>query len=68
MEFISTADTAKRKKCSPQAVWGAIKRNALNAQQIGRSYVVAVDAKFDNWQPNPKIQAAGKARWKNEKA
>lgn len=59
MEFISTKDAAEQKGCTPQGIWGAIKRGAINGQQVGRSYIVAVDAKFKEWQPNPDKQKAG---------
>ncbi|MDA0710550.1 MAG: hypothetical protein O3B73_10130 [bacterium] len=60
MEFVSTKEAGERKACSPQSIWNAIKRGELNAQQIGRSFVVAVDQKFESWEPNRQRQQIGK--------
>ena len=63
MEQISTKQASEKKGCTPQAIWGAIKRGEINGQQVGRSYIVAVDKKFAEWEPNPIRQKArlGKA-------
>jgi len=68
MEMITVPEAAKRKGCSRQAAWGAVKREDLDAQKVGRDHLVLVNKKFNDWQPNPKIQAAGRARWEGEKA
>ena len=60
MKLLSTADAAKIKECSPQAICGAIKRGVLNAHQVGRSYVVEVDTTFKDWQPNVHRQQIGR--------
>ena len=60
MEVISTNEAAERKGCSPQSIWNAIKRNELTAQQVGRSYIISIDKKFKDWQPNPERQQIGR--------
>ena len=58
MEYLSTAQAAKQKGCTPQAIWGAIKRGDIDGQQVGRSYNVSANKKFKEWQPNPIRQKA----------
>ena len=60
MEFVSTAEAAKRKECSPQSIWNAIQRGEINAHRIGRSYAVTVDKEFEDWQPNRTRQQIGR--------
>jgi hypothetical protein len=60
MEQISVTETAKRKNCSGQAVRDAIKKEQLDAVQIGRTWVVMTTRKFFEWSPNNKRQVAGK--------
>ncbi len=64
MDYISTAEAAKQKGCTPQGIWGAIKRGDINGQQIGRSYAVFVDKKFKEWEPNSVRQKARKGKTK----
>ena len=66
MELISVADASERKDCTRQAVWGAIKRGEIEAQQVGRAFIISVNQKFEDWNPNPKIQKAGRARWERK--
>ena len=67
LELISTTEAAKRKGCTRQAVHLAATSGKLDAEQVGRSYVVRANKVFEDWTPNPKIQAAGKARAKKAK-
>ena len=60
MEFISTAEAAKRKMCAPQSIWNAIQRGEINAHRIGRSYAVTVDKSFEDWEPDRVRQQIGK--------
>ena len=66
-ELISTTEAAQRKGCSRQAVHQAAKSGKLDAEQVGRSYVVRVNKVFEQWAPNPDKQKAAKARWKGRK-
>ncbi len=59
-ELISTAEAAKRKKCSRNAILDAIKRKAIDGESLGAQYVVRANPKFERWQPNPKRQQAGR--------
>jgi len=59
LEQISVTETAKRKNCSGQAVRDAIKKQQLDAVQIGRTWVVMTTPKYFEWTPNSKRQVAG---------
>jgi DNA (cytosine-5)-methyltransferase 1 len=52
LELISVAEAAKHKDCSRQAIWGAIKRGDLDAQRVGRSYIVTTNRRFHQWLPS----------------
>jgi predicted DNA-binding protein (UPF0251 family) len=59
MEQITSPEAAKRKGCSRQAIWWAIRRKELDAVQIGRAYIIKVNGKFLEWKPNLVRQEAG---------
>jgi len=59
-ELISTAEAARRKDCSRNAILAAIKRRAIDGENLGAQYVVRANPKFKRWQPNPKHQRAGR--------
>jgi hypothetical protein len=59
-ELISTAEAAKRKDCSRNAILAAIQRKAIDGEHLGAQYVVRANPKFDRWQPNAKRQRAGR--------
>ena len=63
-ERISASEAAERKQCSRQNINTAIRKGKLNAEKIGAYNAVIVDAKFESWEPNRKIQKAQKARFK----
>ena len=67
MERHTVTETAKQKCCSPQAVRDAIKKERLDAEVFGRTYVVTANKKYDQWNPNPNMQKGGKARAKKAK-
>ena len=67
MNQITVIEAAKQKKCTGSAIRYAIQDGKIDAEQFGRTWVIRCNRKFDNWQPNPKIQKAGKARWKGVK-
>ena len=60
MEMITLPEVGKRKGCSRQAAWGAVKRGDIDAQKLGRDHLVMVNKKFEKWQPNPVKQHAGR--------
>ncbi len=62
MELISVTEAAERKGCTRQAVWWAVRRNEIDAQRIGRAFIVSVNEKFNAWQPGEGYQKAGRAR------
>ncbi len=66
-ELISTTEAAQRKGCTRHAVHLAATAGKLDAEQVGRSFVVRVNKKFEDWAPNPKRQAAGGIRRKKAK-
>ncbi len=51
MKLIGVAEAAEQKGCTRQAIWGAIKRGELDAQQPGRSYIIEANARFHQWIP-----------------
>ena len=67
MEMITVPEAAKLKACSGQAVRNAIKAGRLDAQEFGRVYAVKCNKKWEEWAPNPKMQAAGAVRRKAKK-
>ena len=67
MNQISVTEAAKLKKCSGSAVRYAIQDGKVDAERFGRTWVIKCNRKFGDWMPNPKIQAAGKARAKKAK-
>lgn len=68
MNFMSITEAAKEKGCTRAAVWGAIQREALDGQKIGNAWAIKKNKKYSEWMPNPKVQQAGKARWKDHAA
>ena len=60
MNLISTAQAAKVKACSRNAIIDAIKRNAIDGQMAGAYFVVRPNRKFDEWHPNPERQQIGR--------
>ena len=67
VDRISTTEAAERKGCTRQALNLAVRSGKVDAERIGKVNVVVVDKKFEEWEPNPKIQAAGKARARKAK-
>ena len=58
--LISSSEAAQIKACTRQAIVDAIARGAIDGQQVGRSYMVRKNGKFERWQPNPRRQKAGR--------
>ena len=65
MNMITVPEAAKRKGCSRQAAWGAVKRGDLDAHKFGRDHLVLVNEKFDEWKPNPVRQQIGRESQKD---
>ena len=60
MELITVPEAAKRKGCSRQALWLAVKRGSIDAEKIGRDHLVNVNQKFEDWEPNRLRQEIGR--------
>ncbi len=58
IERLSTVEAAKLKGCTRQGIFQAIQRGKLDAEKVGRTNIVVANQKFQEWTPNPKIQAA----------
>jgi hypothetical protein len=56
MNMLSVIEASRQKGCSRQAIWAAIKKEKIDAKIIGRVYVVFSNGKFQDWQPNPRMQ------------
>jgi hypothetical protein len=59
-ELISTAEAARRKNCSRNAILAAIERKAIDGENLGAQYVVRANPKFERWLPSLKRQHAGR--------
>ena len=57
IDRITSTDAAERKGCTRQNIAYAIRKGKIDAEQIGPNYIVLVNRKFEEWAPNPKIQA-----------
>ena len=64
LDRLSVTEAAKKKGCTRQGIHYAIHTGKIDAEDIGAYKAVVANARFEDWQPNPKIQKAGKARWK----
>ena len=61
-KLMSITEVAEQKECTRQAVHDAIKSGKLDAEQVGRYYVVRMNSRFQKWMPDPKRQIAGGIR------
>ena len=59
-ELISTAEAARRKNCSRNAILAAIQRKAIDGENLGAQYIVRANPQFERWMANPKRQRAGR--------
>lgn len=57
---LTTGEAAQEKQCSRNAIRDAIGRRALDGEQVGKFYFVRVNRKFQEWEPNPRRQKAGR--------
>ena len=58
--LLSTGEAAAAKQCSVQAIHAALSRGAIDGEQLGRFTFVKTTKKFQEWQPNPRRQKAGR--------
>lgn len=61
--MLTTTEAAKIKGCSDQAVMDAISQGKIDGEKFGWAWAIKQNKKFREWQPNPKIQKAGRSRW-----
>ena len=64
MKFISVQEAAALKGITRGAMWLVIKRGEIDAQKVGKAYVVKVNAKFNAWERHRVKQRAGQIRQK----
>ena len=57
-ERITSVEAADRKGCTRQNINNAIRTKKIDAERFGRAYIILANQKFQEWTPNPKIQAA----------
>ena len=62
LEQIGPTEAAARKGCSRQAVNYAIRNGKIDAERIGNQNIIVVNARFLDWQPNPKMKRPGRPR------
>jgi hypothetical protein len=62
LERIGATEAAARKGCSRQALNYAIRTGKIDAERVGNQNIVVANGRFLEWQPNPKMQKAGKAK------
>ena len=65
--LISSSEAAQIKACTRQAIVDAIARGAIDGQQVGRSYMVRKNGKFERWKANPRRQKAGREAHRSDK-
>ncbi len=59
--MITTAEAAKIKGCTIQAVLDAIAEGKINAGRFGKAWAIREDKKLEAWQPMAVRQEAGRA-------
>jgi hypothetical protein len=59
---ISVQEAAALKGVSRGGLWLAIKRGEIDADKVGRAFVVKVNKKFEEWERHREKQRAGKIR------
>ena len=63
MDVISTAEAARQKGVTRQAIVQAVDRGDIDGSRLSkRTMVIEVNRKFEDYKPNPVRQAAGLAR------
>ena len=61
LERITPRQAGERKGCTRQAINYAVRAGHLDAEKAGPYNLIVTNARFDAWEPNRKIQAAGRA-------
>jgi len=60
--MLTTAEAAKIKGCSGQAIIDALNRGEVEGEKFGWAWAIKQNRKFEEWQPS-KRQESGRARW-----
>ena len=58
-KVIPTRQAATEKCCSVPSILAAIKRGAIDGQQMGREYVIFPNKKYREWEPDRLRQQIG---------
>jgi hypothetical protein len=61
VNLLSTSEAAEQKGVSRQAILDAVRRGALDGQQVGGFTAVKANKKFGAWEPIAVRQKAGRA-------
>jgi len=65
--MLTTAEAAKIKGCSGQAIIDALKRGEIDGEKFGnKMWAIKQNRKFEMWQPSG-CQRSGRARWASAK-
>ena len=67
LERLSTVEAAELKGCTRQGIFQAVKSGKIDAEKVGRTNIVIANQKFQDWTPNPKIQAARRKKPKRRR-
>ena len=65
-KLIPVGEAAQEKGCSRNAVRDAIKRGALDGEQLGRFFFVKGNKKYKEWGPNKERQKIGRESQKRK--
>ncbi len=65
--MLTTAEAAKIKDCSVQAIIDALNRGEIDGEKFGWAWAIKQNKKFEGWRPSNR-QASGRARWSTPKA
>lgn len=63
MTRLSVKEAAAQKGCTAQAVRYAIRKGRVDAERVGKVHIVVSNAKWETWEPNPRIQEAVRNGW-----
>ena len=66
MNRLSVEEAAGQKGCTAQAIRYAVRKGHIDAERIGKVHAILANPKWEQWQPNPRIQEAVKRRWAQE--
>ena len=66
--MLTTAEAAKIKGCSVQAIIDALSQGKIDGEKFGWAWAVKENRKFSEWSPMKVRQESGRARWSTPKA